>query len=39
MSHPDIPCNTSANPHFQDVLAASLANPGRRSLLRGGATP
>ena len=29
-------CNTSNNPHFQDVLAQSLQNPARRGLLRGG---
>jgi secreted PhoX family phosphatase len=28
--------NTSDNAHFQEVLAQSLANPARRSLLRGG---
>jgi uncharacterized protein len=29
-------CNTSDNPHFQDVLTQSLQNPMRRGLLRGG---
>ncbi|PUE47957.1 hypothetical protein B9Z47_08875 [Limnohabitans sp. 2KL-1] len=29
-------CNTSDNPHFQDVLTQSLQNPARRGLLRGG---
>jgi secreted PhoX family phosphatase len=32
----DLVCNTSENSHFQDVLAQSLENPTRRSLLRGG---
>jgi hypothetical protein len=38
MSHQDLDLihNTSANAHFQDVLAQSLQNPARRSLLRGG---
>ena len=36
MSHPDTPCNTSNNTHFRDVLASSLADPSRRSVLRGG---
>ena len=38
MSHHDLDldCNTSGNPHFQDVLTQSLANPQRRGLLRGG---
>ncbi len=38
MSHHDLDlvCNTSDNAHFQDVLAQSLENPMRRSLLRGG---
>lgn len=38
MSHHDIDpvCNTSDNPHFQDVLSQSLKNPARRGLLRGG---
>ena len=33
---PDIVCNTSDNPHFQEVLSQSLSNPARRGLLRGG---
>ena len=38
MSHHDLDpiCNTSDNPHFQDVLSQSLQNPARRGLLRGG---
>ena len=38
MSHHDLDldCNTSNNPHFQDVLTQSLQNPTRRNLLRGG---
>ncbi len=38
MSHHDLDldCNTSHNPHFQDVLTQSLQNPTRRNLLRGG---
>ena len=32
----DTDCNTSNNPHFQDVLTQSLHNPARRGLLRGG---
>jgi secreted PhoX family phosphatase len=38
MSHHDHDpiCNTSDNPHFQDVLSQSLQNPMRRGLLRGG---
>jgi secreted PhoX family phosphatase len=38
MSHHDHDpiCNTSDNPHFQDVLTQSLQNPMRRGLLRGG---
>lgn len=38
MSHPDddIVCNTSSNPHFQDVLERGLQSPMRRNLLRGG---
>ncbi len=38
MSHPDhkIDCNTSANTHFETVLARSLASPSRRTVLRGG---
>ncbi|WP_396433240.1 PhoX family protein [Limnohabitans sp.] len=38
MSHTlsDLVCNTSDNPHFQDVLTQSLQNPTRRGLLRGG---
>ena len=38
MSHHDLDlvCNTSDNPHFQDVLTQSLQNPMRRGLLRGG---
>ena len=34
--HIDPIFNTSAAPHFQDVLTASLANPERRSMLLGG---
>lgn len=33
---PDIVCNTSDNPHFQEVLCQSLSNPARRGWLRGG---
>jgi secreted PhoX family phosphatase len=38
MSHPDheTQSNTSANPHFEDILARGLASPGRRMILRGG---
>jgi len=38
MSNPHIDpiFNTSTTPHFQDVLATSLANPQRRSMLLGG---
>ena len=38
MSHPDddVVCNTSANPHFQDIIASTLQNPARRNLIRGG---
>jgi secreted PhoX family phosphatase len=38
MSHHDLDpvCNTSDNPHFQDVLHQALQNPARRGLLRGG---
>jgi hypothetical protein len=38
MSNPHIDpiYNTSTTPHFQEVLTASLANPGRRSMLLGG---
>ena len=38
MSHHDLDldCNSSNNPHFQDVLTQSLQNPTRRNLLRGG---
>ncbi|MFN3495028.1 MAG: PhoX family protein, partial [Hydrogenophaga sp.] len=38
MSHhdDDIVCNTSGNPHFQDVLDRGLQSPMRRNLLRGG---
>lgn len=32
----DAVCNVSNNPHFQDVLAQSLADPARRGILRGG---
>ena len=34
--HIDPIFNTSTQPHFQDVLTASLANPQRRSMLLGG---
>jgi len=38
MSHSDIDldCNESSNPHFRDVLEASLSSPERRKLLRRG---
>ncbi|MDO8903640.1 PhoX family phosphatase [Hydrogenophaga sp.] len=38
MSHPDddVVCNTSSNPHFQDIIASTLQNPARRNLIRGG---
>ena len=38
MSHHDLDPihNTSANTHFQEVLAQSLQNPARRGVLRGG---
>ncbi len=38
MSHPDddVVCNTSANPHFQDIIESTLQNPARRNLIRGG---
>lgn len=34
--HDDHDCNPSSNEHFQTVLDRTLANPGRRHLLRGG---
>lgn len=38
MSHPDddVVCNTSSNPHFQDIIESTLQNPARRNLIRGG---
>jgi hypothetical protein len=37
MSHPadDLDCNTSRNPHFNDILELAAANPRRRDLLKG----
>jgi secreted PhoX family phosphatase len=38
MSHPDddVVCNTSSNPHFQDIIQSTLQSPSRRNLIRGG---
>ncbi|MEY4448748.1 MAG: hypothetical protein RLZZ433_1763 [Pseudomonadota bacterium] len=32
----DVICNTSSNPHFQDVLKEAVKDPSRRNILRGG---
>ena len=34
--HDDVICNTSSNPHFQDVLKEAVKDPSRRNILRGG---